>query len=157
MRWKIVFWFLLLAVVIGALNGFRSGIWKWGSFLNTTKTETASPLLPKNVKAITKIELQALLKEKKIQILDARPKTAFLAGHISNAVNVPSDELPAVLDSLRPPLDEKLRTIIYCDGGTCYSSIHEAKILSSLGFTRLEVYLGGWDDWIVTESTGVKK
>ncbi len=144
MRWKIVLGFLVIASLIGLFNGLRSQLFT--AHQKSTATQNL-PLLPKNVSAIDYPELKVFMGQSNLQLLDARPKVAYDLGHLPGAVSVPTEALPQILEKIKPPLSEQALTVIYCDGGACFSSITEAKILGSLGFTKLRVYLGGWEDY----------
>ena len=38
--------------------------------------------------------------------------------------------------------------VVYCTGGSCDASHRVASDLKAIGYTRVFLYSGGWDDWI---------
>jgi rhodanese-related sulfurtransferase len=86
--------------------------------------------------------------EKKIGIfLDARPKDAYERAHIKGSFNLPYDDLPSYTEFISGlPMDTLIVT--YCDGEACEASLKLAEELVSLGFEKVLVFLGGWDEWV---------
>ena len=87
---------------------------------------------------------------------DARNPEDFRSGHISHAVNLP---VHAFLDSLQylESLDFDRHIITYCDGEDCNASIDLAAVLKMMGFSQVNFFFGGWQEWrdagYPTEST----
>jgi rhodanese-related sulfurtransferase len=84
---------------------------------------------------------------KNIIFLDARYPSDYKEGHIKGAINLPweefEDNAPQVLPKL--PKDEEI--IAYCDGTECESSLLLARELTELGYTKVKVFFGGWQEW----------
>ena len=78
--------------------------------------------------------------------LDARSPGDFSAGHISRAINLPAH---AFLDSMAylENLDFNKHIITYCDGEDCNASIDLAADLKMMGFTEVNFFFGGWQEW----------
>jgi rhodanese-related sulfurtransferase len=77
-------------------------------------------------------------------VLDLRPKTAYDAGHIGDARNVPSAELESQGDSLKRWRDKNV--ITYCDTGV--SGASSARALTKMGFTKVFNLQGGVNAWV---------
>lgn len=77
---------------------------------------------------------------------DARNPDDFRSGHVDGAVNLPAH---AFIDSL--PYLEKLdfdrHIITYCDGEDCNASIDLAADLKMMGFSKVNFFFGGWQEW----------
>ncbi len=81
--------------------------------------------------------------------VDARHKEEWEKAHIGNAINI------------TPPYDDDLETyfkklyllphnkiiVVYCTGGSCEASHRVASDLKAIGYERVFLYSGGWDDW----------
>ncbi len=78
--------------------------------------------------------------------LDARNPEDFGDGHISDAVNLPAH---AFIDSLQylENLDFGIHIITYCDGEDCNASIDLAADLKMMGFSKVNFFFGGWQEW----------
>ncbi|MBT4035056.1 MAG: rhodanese-like domain-containing protein [Candidatus Marinimicrobia bacterium] len=77
---------------------------------------------------------------------DARSPEDFSSGHINQAINLP---VHAFMDSL--PYLENLNLsrhiITYCDGEDCNASIDLAADLKMMGFSNVNFFFGGWQEW----------
>lgn len=80
--------------------------------------------------------------------LDARPSDEYAEGHIPGSLSFYADEFDKLAPTVLPKLTDKDREIItYCHGSSCELSVHLAKRLSELGYTRVKVFFGGWPEW----------
>jgi rhodanese-related sulfurtransferase len=80
--------------------------------------------------------------------IDARPTDEFAAGHITNAVQLNTDEwdtlLPQVLNQWTP--DRRL--VVYCSKQSCGASREVARRLrDEAGLKNVFVLGGGWEAW----------
>lgn len=86
--------------------------------------------------------------EKRLGIfIDARSEDVYKKSHIKGSYNVPYDNLINYAEFISNlPVDTLI--VAYCDDVACDASLELAEQLISLGFTKVLVFLGGFDDWI---------
>lgn len=91
---------------------------------------------------------QALLAQKDSSVLfvDARESDFFGEGHIPGAVNLPREDILLAKTKVIPG-DEARRLVVYCSGEDCEDARIVAKGLSALGYSKVSVYAGGWEEW----------
>jgi rhodanese-related sulfurtransferase len=78
--------------------------------------------------------------------LDAREPEDYKLGHIKGAVNIYADDFESFRDKLKSvPHDEPVVT--YCSGSDCDLSIVLGTKLSRLGYKKIFVFFGGWNEW----------
>ena len=78
-----------------------------------------------------------------IVVVDARTRSAYAAGHVPGAINLPHREMN---QETTEHLDRSLTYVVYCDGIGCNASTKGSLNLSALGFTVKEM-MGGIDWW----------
>lgn len=139
-HWKIFSLMLAASFVVAVVTALWSGI-----FSKDLVTTPSGVILPKGVTLATLAEVKAASENKGAVLLDVRPKLAFKAGHIPNALSLPVEELTRALEELG--LKEDKTYILYCDGGECYASISASKALSAFGFKHLKVFKEGYEGW----------
>ncbi|MBL8992528.1 MAG: rhodanese-like domain-containing protein [Spirochaetia bacterium] len=140
-HWKAFFLMLAASLVAATVTALWSGI-----FSKELVTTPSGVILPKGVSLASLAEVKAASENKGAVLLDVRPKLAYKAGHIPNALSLPVEELTRALEELN--LNEGKTYILYCDGGECYASISAAKALSAFGFKHLKVYKEGYEGWL---------
>jgi rhodanese-related sulfurtransferase len=87
------------------------------------------------------VDLKAALAD--IVVIDARPRDAYVAGHIPGAVSFPHREMNA---ETAARLNRSKVYVVYCDGIGCNASTKGAYKLARLGFRTKEL-LGDLDWW----------
>lgn len=88
------------------------------------------------------------LNDSRVIIIDARSSSDYQKGHIGKAINIyPMDEdMNAYMNAVMAlPIDKVY--IIYCTGGNCDLSHHLYDSMKSLGFEKLYIFPGGWEEW----------
>lgn len=91
-------------------------------------------------------QVEKLLANPDIMLIDARPAREFEAGRIGNAINIYTPEFEQNIGRIIGiPRDKPI--IAYCGGGACELSHELADNLIKMGFTRVFVYVGGWNEW----------
>ena len=94
-----------------------------------------------------KLEQAYSLFNKGVLFIDARDEADYLAGHISNAINIPFDDL----DNHKQKLDSISRNkpvVIYCAGTECDLSILLGNLLFEQGYKQVYIFFGGWNEWL---------
>ena len=97
-------------------------------------------------KAVT-LEQAFKLFENGVAFVDARDEGDFLAGHITNSINIPFDDF----DNHKQKLDQLSKDkpiVIYCAGTDCDLSILLGNLLFDMGYKKIYVFFGGWYDWL---------
>jgi rhodanese-related sulfurtransferase len=98
------------------------------------------------IRAVRYEQVLQLLQHPEVLIIDARRPEDYAAGHIPGARNVFAYDFPAhIPEFITLPRTKPI--LIYCDGGQCELSHYLAEQLQNLGFQRLYIYEGGWEEW----------
>jgi rhodanese-related sulfurtransferase/DNA-binding HxlR family transcriptional regulator len=94
------------------------------------------------VESVSMDDLAARLAEGSVVLLDVRPRAEFRAGHLLDAVSVPIDELPGLVDELPGGLD----VVAYCRGPYCVYADDAVRLLRARGRAarRLDVGVREW-------------
>ena len=89
----------------------------------------------------------ALFKKHAALFADARPRHAFIEGHIKGAVHLDPYLFETWSQTLtaETPLDQTIVT--YCDGATCSLSEELAEKLTWLGYEKVFYLKDGWRQW----------
>ena len=109
----------------------------------TKETEAVAFTEPKAIK----IEQAYILFNKGVTFIDARDKSDFLAGHITNSINIPFDDFDNYKEKLNQLSKEK-PLVLYCAGTDCDLSILLGNLLFEIGYKHIYVFFGGWLDWV---------
>jgi len=91
---------------------------------------------------LSRKELMMRVEQGLVTVIDVRPATEFIAGHLPGAINVPPDELEKRLNLLDPEQE----VVAYCRGPHCIYSFDAVEKLRSKGIkaNRLEE---GFPEW----------
>lgn len=108
--------------------------------------QTPKPPAPAKALEIRFDQVEKLLTNPDIMLIDARPVREFEQGHIGNAINIYTPEFEQNIGRIIGIPREK-PIIAYCGGGACELSHELAENLVKMGFTRVFVYVGGWNEW----------
>lgn len=94
-------------------------------------------------------EFSAYVQNKRGLIIDARPEIFHRLGHVPGALSLARDDFENRYTALKDKLesDRSQPIVIYCSGPPCESSQLVKKALTSLGFTNIALFEGGWDAW----------
>jgi rhodanese-related sulfurtransferase len=136
--WREIFIFLVLATMLGFGYSFFT---KHGFFSRTPATIEQSHL-----KIVSLQEVKSAFDAHTATFIDARHEFEYTEGHIRGAINIPLNHLDQHT-SLIDRLKKENQWIVYCDGAACNSSIELATKLLEHGFSHVEVFYGGWQDW----------
>lgn len=99
------------------------------------------------IEEIAPEEAWALFQEKKGTFVDARSADDFRAGHIPGALLFPLHAFEETLSLWRNLISADTLLIIYCSGEGCEASRDVAALLKEVGYSRVKVLLGGWEQW----------
>jgi len=86
---------------------------------------------------------EAIQKQEKIIVIDARKPQAYQTCHIPNALNLPHKQMNEETTKM---LDKDFLYVVYCDGIGCNASTKGALNMTRLGF-KVKELLGGLDWW----------
>ena len=86
-------------------------------------------------------QAKEIIENEQVLLLDVRTDEEFITGHISNAINIPVQELEERLSELK---DKNEKILIYCKSGR--RSLIACRILEAYGYTNL-YNMGGGVDW----------
>lgn len=111
----------------------------------TSKT-TIEEQGPVKAKAINYSQVKKLMADPSVMILDARNEHEFAEGHLPNSRNIFALEFEQYIPELIG-MNKDIRIIVYCGGGQCELSHELSNNLIGLGFKKIYIYLGGWEDW----------
>ena len=101
----------------------------------------------KGVPSVRLEQAQQLWKGGETLFLDARDADDFAELHIPKAVNLPLDNIANIKNTGILGLPRDRRIVVYCARKQCHAALKEAKYLQSLGFTRVMVFLDGFQAW----------
>ncbi len=112
-----------------------------------SKADEVKDAKAKIEKTVTYEQVKEKLNDPRFQIIDARKPEDYKKGKIGNAINIfPYEEEVAYMGRIFGLPRDKV-FIIYCNGGTCDLSHKLAEDMIGVGFTKILIYTGGWDEW----------
>lgn len=114
--------------------------------LSETKKVIEEDQGPAKAKAISYAQVKKLLTDPTVMVIDARNEHEFAEGHLPKARNIFAMEFEQYIPELIG-MNKDIRIIVYCGGGQCELSHELSNNLIGLGFKKVYIYLGGWDDW----------
>lgn len=82
-----------------------------------------------------------------VLFVDARDEYDYQQGHIKGAINVPFEGGEIHLTDFLNGVDWSATTVIYCGGAGCDLSIYLGRFLKDTGFSSVNIFFGGWNDW----------
>lgn len=92
-----------------------------------------------------KLDFAKALFDKKYRFIDARDESDYQAGSIRNSLNVPFHHIEQNKHKLES-LDREAVYVCYCSS-TCDVSIDLAYYMAKMGFKKVYIFHGGWDEW----------
>jgi len=88
-----------------------------------------------------------LMNREACMIIDVRNEEKFNMGHIPNAINMPINKLPEMIDKIRK---ESQKTIlVYCGSGN--SSVKATRLLNQNKFESVLSIEGGFSEWVKSQ------
>jgi len=104
----------------------------------------------KKLKTLNYNQVLKIINNPDFILIDARHPEEWEKEHIGNAINIEppyEGDIDSYFKKLMAVPQNKI-LVVYCTGGSCDASHKVASDLMSLGYTRVYLYSGGWDDWI---------
>lgn len=108
-----------------------------------TNSEDNGPVKPKSV---SYAQVKKLLADPTVMVIDARNEHEFAEGRLPRARNIFAMEFEQYIPELIG-MNKDIKIIVYCGGGQCELSHEVSNNLIGLGFKKVYIYLGGWEDW----------
>jgi rhodanese-related sulfurtransferase len=97
---------------------------------------------------LTVERVRTVLESGDVILIDARSESEFAEGHLPGAVNIPFDQFVDYIDYVDSSVSLDSPIICYCRSVTCDLSDQLAQELRLMGYEKVVVYRGGWDEWI---------
>ncbi len=139
-------------VAVSAAVGFvfnsysRNGINPFRGAANVPVTADTTQSGAEGIRVIELEEARRAI-ESGASVIDARRKDEFDEGHIPGAILFDYYDMGTYRDRVLPLLSNEREIVVYCSEATCDDSELLAKELYLLGFTKLLVFKGGFDEW----------
>ena len=106
---------------------------------NTVKQEFVKPV-------DIRLNFAKALFDKGYTFIDSRDVVDYNAGHIKGALNIPYKEISSYKSRLES-MDKNIVYVIYCSKA-CDVSIDMAYYMARMGFKKVYIFHGGWDEWM---------
>ncbi len=92
-----------------------------------------------------RLDFAKALFDRGYQFIDARDEADYNAGTIKGAMNIPYHKL----DDFKPKLEkmDKSKVFVCFCSSACDVSIDLAYAMAHMGFTKVYIFHGGWDEW----------
>jgi rhodanese-related sulfurtransferase len=112
--------------------------------LNPGESYLSSP-----VETISLEQMKEFVSDPHVVILDGRSSLFYKEGHIPHALNLPRDDFQGAYAALRKKLEQKKDQpiIVYCSGSSCKDSVLIQIALTHLGYSKVYLFSGGWEEW----------
>lgn len=109
------------------------------------------------IPSLTWPQVQALMKTKKIVLVDARTKSAYDLGHIPGAVLLPGDAPVPEMQAFTARYPKDTALVLYCGSTTCRASERLARLLvGAHGFTDVSEMPGGYAEYTMAQASQPK-
>ena len=101
-------------------------------------------VLSRDNKELGSKEVTLLINREPAMLVDVRSEADFRAGHITNAINIPLDQIEVQINKITS--NSKKNIIVYCQKGV--RSAQAFRLLNKLGLPKLYTIEGGLDAWL---------
>lgn len=101
-------------------------------------------VLSRDNKVLGSNEVTLLINREPAMLVDVRSVADFRAGHITNAINIPLDQIEVQINKITS--NSKKNIIVYCQKGV--RSAQAFRLLNKLGLPKLYTIDGGLDAWL---------
>src|SRR4030042_3863423 len=82
--------------------------------------------------------------------LDVRGDLFYRLDHIKGAISFPLERYDQIINMFETKYPKNTRLVVYCDGSACSSSFVLARRLREKGYKEVEIFFGGWRDWVTS-------
>ncbi len=98
---------------------------------------------------INKQDLQAMMSSDTdpCVIIDARHGEDYAYEHIKGAISISPERVSSYSAEMLQGVPKSRQIVVYCQSVRCKFADTLAVKLDKLGFNRVAIYSGGWDDW----------
>lgn len=79
--------------------------------------------------------------------VDAREEAFYSLGHVTGARNLPRKGFEKQFAAFAREVPRERSLIVYCSGPDCEGGMIVARALARLGYSRVRVFRGGWEEW----------
>ncbi|MFL5241731.1 MAG: rhodanese-like domain-containing protein [Gemmataceae bacterium] len=139
--------FLLIFAATGALSGYAAWLQAERHQTAPTFSEFASTSIP----LIRKDAAEELWHDPATLFLDVRSSIDYDFGHIAGAISLPEEDFEKGFPDLKPRLERARVIVVYCKSLDCGKSLWAAIRLRNEGFTNVQIYPAGWNEWVTSE------
>ena len=101
-------------------------------------------VLSRDNKVLGSKEVTLLINREPAMLVDVRSEADFRVGHITNAINIPLDQIEVQINKITS--NSKKNIIVYCQKGV--RSAQAFRLLNKLGLPKLYTIEGGLDAWL---------
>jgi len=113
-----------------------------GKFRYLLKKSSSKEKIPK----IHIEEAKALMDSGKAVFVDTRSASMYDDAHIKGAILIPAGSPPEKYKEYEQALKDKV-IVTYCHGVGCHLADKVANSLFDMGYKKLAIFFGGWNEW----------
>jgi len=139
---KTSFYKAAVLVVLGVLsavivNGLRPDGLPW---LGDWAPAFVASIQLKGYDIITPEKIRFLKETDSLVLIDPRDPQVALSFSLPGSLNVPPDEVPAMLPEIRALADAGMEIVIFCDGAYCSRGSELARVLTENDFRKFRLF-----------------
>ena len=120
---------------------------QWDSGGGTISARSKADVVHPEVEINNPLKVRKIILEGLYFVVDARTEDDYGDGHLPGAHSFPLHKFDENLPRLMELVGPKDPLLIYCSGFTCTDSHAFAQLLRELGYSRVHVYAGGFEEW----------
>ena len=94
-------------------------------------------------------DLKKMVEKGDAIVLDGRASTDYEAGHIPGAHSLSVADFETRFLHVSSHLPRDARLVVYCGAGSCSLSKQLAAKLHQKGYSRIQIYFAGYNDWFL--------
>ena len=139
-----------LAVLIGLLQQWPLVRQSWRGELASRIEQARSQRRQEQFQGVQTVNLAqtyALFQQGQALFIDARPADEYAEIHVPKAVNITPSMLENGAAEKVAGIVKDREIVVYCSQESCDLALRVAEKLQSLGFSRLQVFMGGFRAW----------